>query len=192
MPNTHETTPGILPTVEETQPRLATSVGAEVSTGNTSPAQSWYAEPREKRTRVRKAPQRKSPRLDKTQVSPIEANRMKQDDFGYEQHNTSKVYGLGVPKQQKVQIFESPTPSAAPQGTVRTNIPIFRNCRIITQEALNAVAFGVMEARPDWSVPTSMETDPKDIYFNVEIFLRTSHPPHHWKSNHKVHRISQR
>ena len=41
---------------------------------------------------------------------------------------------------------------------------------MITQEALNAVAFGVMESRPNWTIPTSMETDSKDIHFNVEHF----------------------
>ena len=95
---------------------------------------------------------------------------MKQEDFKYEQHSTNKVYVLGVPKQQKVQIYEGPTASAAPQVIERTNIPTFRSLRIIPQEALNAVACGVMEARPDWAVPTSMETDSKDIHFNVEHF----------------------
>ena len=41
---------------------------------------------------------------------------------------------------------------------------------MITQEALNAVAFGVMESRPNWTILTSMETDSKDIHFNVEHF----------------------
>ena len=95
---------------------------------------------------------------------------IKQDDFEYDQHDPDKVYGLGVPKHPNVQIYEGPTPSEAPQGANRTNILTFRNPRIITQEALNAVAFGVMEARPDWTVPTSMETESKDIHFNVEHF----------------------
>ena len=118
--------------------------------------------------RVRSAPQQKLPRLHIAIVSPVEANRIEQDDFEYEQHGTTKVYGLGVPKQQNVQIEESPTPLTATQVTKRTNIPSFRNPMIISQEALNAVAFGFMEARPDWTVPTSMKMESKDIHFNVE------------------------
>ena len=99
---TRNNTPGILPTIEETQSKMVTSEGAEISTEDTSPAQKWYAEPRGKRTRVRKTQQQKSPRLNKTQDSPVETNRRKQDDFEYDQHDTSKVYDLGVPNQQKL------------------------------------------------------------------------------------------
>jgi len=162
-------TPGILPTVQVTPLMASTPEGADVNTGYKSTTPYWYAAPREKRIRVRKELQRKSPRLNNTKDSPVEANRIEDNNFGYEDHHTDKVYGLVVPKfthsERKeaehtlIHIEEISAPSEAPQGTSRTNIPIFRNPRIITQKVTTAVAFDVMEAIPDWTVLTSMEME---------------------------------
>ena len=116
---TRNNTPGILPTVQERRETIATSEGEEVSAEDISPAQQWYAEPREKRTRVRKVSQRKSPRLNKNIISPVEANKKTQDNVDYNQHDVNKVYGLGVPEKQAVQMWEDPTPAPNPPSPPR-------------------------------------------------------------------------
>ena len=78
-----------------------------------------------------------------------------------------------VLEEQVEQILEAEvdiSPSE-PQKT-RTAIPSFRNPRIISQEALWSVAMGVMEARPQWTIPATMEKESKngDTAFNIEHF----------------------
>lgn len=62
--------------------------------------------------------------------------------------------------------------SPAEPPTTRTSISTFRTPRIISQEALLSVALGVMETRPDWTVPKAMESKSKngDMAFNIEHF----------------------
>ena len=95
---------------------------------------------------------------------------IEQDMFEYEQQDENKVYGLGVPKQQTIQCDEDPTPTSTPNNTGQNAIPTFRSPMIISQEALNAVAFGVMEGRPEWTMPTKMEAKSTNIHFNGEHF----------------------
>jgi len=155
-----------------TPPMMSTSEGEEVNPEEKSTTPHWYSAPREKRKKGEEGTSEKSPRLHKTKASSVEAKRVEENNSRYENHRQDKVYGLGVPKQTHSDRkgAEHPIIKEAPQGTGRTNIPFFQNPRIITQEALNAVAFCVMEARPDWTVPTSMDQESKYIHFNVEHF----------------------
>jgi len=129
---TRNNTPGILPTIDESHTEKPTTEGVEGTVVDKSPSQEWYAEPRKKRTRVRKAQQqRKSPRLHNQSNVPVEATMIKQDMFEYEQQDENKVYGLGVPKQQTIQCNEDPTPTSTPNNTGQNAIPTFRSPMII-------------------------------------------------------------
>ena len=119
-------------------------------------------------------PTRRSKHLSDQLHSPvIQANKeTKENEVQTSQHEPNRIFGLGVPSAP------TPTPAAPmfeiieePRPTKRTNIPNFRTPRLISQEGLFALATGVMESRPAYTVPTKMETaNNATPHFNIEHF----------------------